>query len=496
MSQPKPWSLLEAAPDAIVIVNRDGRILLVNAQTEALFGYSRLELLGKPVEILIPDKFHAGHQTLRGSYNVDPQARPMHAGLNLRARRKDGSDFPADISLSPFETPDGVLIMANIRDISDRVASEAKVRESESRYRALLEAAPDAIVIVDRDGKVVLVNGQTEKLFGYTRDDLAGEPMEILMPERFRGGHHGFRAGYFNQPRIRPMGAGMELFGRRKDGSEFPVEISLSPTTEGEKLLVTAIIRDVTERKQAETLRIDAIRQAEKVKDEFLSILSHELRTPINAITGFGSILADGVAGKLDPEKLHFVEKMLEAADALAYLVDDLLDVTRIQAGRFAITKVPTDIAAVVGAVVARAALQAGAKQQSLRQEVTEYLPVVNADPDRFGQVFSNLLSNAIKFTPDGGSISVRAFLRGAVLRCEVRDSGPGIGEEDLAKMFVRFGQLDTSSTRREGGLGLGLSISKAIVEGHGGNIGVDSAPGQGSTFWFELPMSPVPAPT
>lgn len=492
MSEPKPWSLLEAAPDAIVIVNRDGRILLVNAQTEALFGYNRLELLGKPVEILIPERFRTGHLMHRGGYHDNPRTRPMGASLELFGARKDGTEFPVEISLSPIETSEGVLVTAIIRDVTERRVSEAKLRESESRFRGLLEAAPDAIVIVDRSGRIVLVNSQTEAIFGHKRDDLLSKPIETLIPERFRGGHFSFREGYFSQPRTRPMGANLELFGLRSDGSEFPVEISLSPMVEGDQVLVTAIIRDVSERKQAEQLRLEALRQADKVKEEFLSILSHELRTPINAITGFGSILMDGVVGEVPSEQRYYLERMLDAADALAYLVDDLLDMTRIQAGRFSIRPEATNFPEIVESAVGRFARQAAEKKLLLINEVETTLPPIYADRERITQVVSNLLGNAIKFTPEGGRIQVRARRADGVLRCEVEDSGPGIEEEARQKVFQRFGQLDTSSTRRQGGLGLGLSISKAIVEGHGGKIGVESTPGEGCTFWFELPLAPI----
>ncbi|NEB74242.1 PAS domain S-box protein [Streptomyces sp. SID14478] len=238
-------ALLEAAPDAMVIVDDAGVIRLVNAQTETLFGYPRSELLGRPIEILVPERFRGQHPGHRMGYSANQQIRPMGADLELHGLRRDGAEFPVEISLSPLQTPDGLLISAAVRDVSERKAAEA-------RFRALLEAAPDAIVIVDGAGIIQLVNAQTQALFGYGREELLGHRVEILVPERFHGHHPTHRHGYVDNHRVRPMGAGLDLYGLRKDGVEFPVEISLSPLQTPEGTLVSAAIRDVSARKAAE----------------------------------------------------------------------------------------------------------------------------------------------------------------------------------------------------------------------------------------------------
>ena len=245
-------ALAESAPDGIVLVNQEGRIVLVNLQTEKLFGYSREELRDKPLEILIPERLRGRHRGHRAGYMGQPLLRPMGAGLELYGLRKDGTEFPIEISLSPIKTQDNSFVCSAIRDITDR-------KRIEERFRALLDSAPDAMVIAGQDGRVVLVNSQTEKLFGYKREELLGQPVEVLVPERFWKHHRAHRDNYMVNPQSRAMGAGHDLYGLKKDGTEFPVEISLSPQHTDEGTLVSTTIRDITERKRVE----DALRQSE-----------------------------------------------------------------------------------------------------------------------------------------------------------------------------------------------------------------------------------------
>jgi PAS domain S-box-containing protein len=248
-------NLVESAPDAIIIVNEKGHIVLVNAQAELWFGYSRDELLNQPVELLIPERFRAPPTSYQQAYKDNPLARPMGEVNDLYGRRKDGSDFPVEINLSPLEATNEKLVTHIIRDISARRTAEEELRASEARFRGLLESAPDAIVIVNEKGFIVLVNAQAELWFGYSRDELLNQPVELLIPEHLRIDHQGYRQAYTKNPVVRAMGVACDLYGRRKDGSELPIEVTLSPFRIGLDLFIISIIRDITARKRSEQLQ-------------------------------------------------------------------------------------------------------------------------------------------------------------------------------------------------------------------------------------------------
>ncbi len=262
---------LDAAPDAIVVVDSEGRIVMVNHLAEKMFGFPRDELMGQRVEMLVPQRVKHAHESCRAGYFHEPRTRPMGEGRELAGRRKDGSEFPIEISLSPFEA-DGEeerLVISIIRDIGPRKQLEAK-------FRGLLESAPDGIVVVDTSGKIVIVNGQAEKLFGYAKDELQGQPIEILVPDKVMHAHAKYRDGYISKPVVRPMGAGRRLTGRKKDGREFPVEISLSPLETEHGTLITSIVRDITERRRDEDRVQATLREKESLLVEKEALLTEK----------------------------------------------------------------------------------------------------------------------------------------------------------------------------------------------------------------------------
>jgi len=470
--------LLESTPDGIVMVNLTGRIVLTNSQADKLFGYERGELRGELVEVLLPVRYRGGHVGHRSNYFAQPRARSMGAGLELYGLRKDGVEFPVEISLSPLETEEGTLAMSAIRDITDR-------KRAERKFRGLVESAPDAMVIIDRNGQIVLLNSQTERLFGYTRTELLGQPLEILVPDRFKFGHAVHGKNFFAHPKPRPMGAGLELFGRRKDGTEFPAEISLSPLETEEGTLVSSFIRDITDRKRFE----QALQHANRMKSEFLANMSHELRTPLNGIIGFSEFLVDEKPGQLNPKQKEYLNDILNSGRHLLQLINDVLDLSKVEAGRMELHPETFSVGEAINEVCSVIVPLAHQKSINISKAVDPQVDAVTLDQQKFKQVLYNLLSNAVKFSHDGGTVEVVvAPHERAHLQLHVKDTGIGIRGEDLNKLFVEFQQLDTGSARRYQGTGLGLALTKKIVEFQQGSVTVESEVGKGSIFTVVLP--------
>jgi len=391
----------------------------------------------------------------------------------------------------------------------DRMAEQRAEVRGEQRFQELLEAAPDGIMQVDAEGRIVLLNRVVERLFGYSRQELLGQPVEVLVPAAQRDKHMAHRDRYRERPATRPMGAALQLEGMRKDGSSFPVEISLSPAQSGEGFVVTAIIRDVTERKLAED-RLRAVQEqytselerqnreierANQLKSEFLASMSHELRTPLHTIIGFSELLGEELEGPLNEKQKRFLNHIHKDSLHLLELINDILDLSKIESGRLDLRLQPFDFSAVVEESVSavRGPILAKNIHAVMQVDVPE---AVEADRLRVKQILVNLLSNAVKFTPEGGRVSLQARIDRGMVVTKVTDTGIGIRKEDHEAIFDKFYQTGTTTKGVREGTGLGLAITRHLVERHGGTIEVVSQPGKGSAFTFTIPLNRTDVPS
>jgi PAS domain S-box-containing protein len=489
-SEERIRALLDTAAQSIVTVGADGRIQSANPMAEQMFQYGAGELIGLPVSELIPERFRPLHDHHLAGYMMSPKVRPMGLGMELMGRRRDGSEFPVEVSLSYAATGENPVAVAFISDITQRKQSELALRESESRLSAVLGSAAQAVLGVGRDGRIQLANPMAETIFRYEPGELIGQPISMLIPDRLRDVHDRHLAGYMDSPKTRPMGAGLELMGRRKDGSEFPVEVSLSHAAAGDNPLAVAFVSDITQRKHSEAALRESetqLRQSQKVEviGQLVSGVAHDFNNILTVINGRSSLLRSDET--LNDDALIQLDEIVGAGERAAALTRRLLAF-----GRKQIYQVRTiDVNQVLSSLMSilRRVLRADIE---LEIDLGTDVPPVRADQIQLEQVILNLVINAQDAMPESGRLSVRTHSTGGNAMMSIADTGCGIPENIRERIFEPFFTTKDASK----GTGLGLSTVKAIVSQLEGRIEVHSEMGVGSIFTLYFPAAVAePAP-
>jgi PAS domain S-box-containing protein len=476
---------LEACPSGMVVSDPAGTILRINAEAERLFGYSRQELIGQSIDLMVPPRLRGYLSRKRAAFIADPAVRAMGAGHELFALRKDGSEVPIEVDLTPLATRSGLAILSVIVDVTARKRAQAEQKIAQAQFRLAVEACPSGMVLVDAAGRIVMVNTETERMFGYSRRELIGQGVDILVPTRFRDRHPAFRTAFAANPGVRAMGADHELFGRRKDNSEFPVEVKPNPIETRDGWAVLSVVVDISERKSAELSAAGQTRDLKRSNaelEEFAYVAAHELLEPLRTIASYAQLLAERYQGKLDEKADKYIQFVVVGAKRMQSLIVDLLAFSRV--GSRTQRLLPTQSAAVARQVIER-----------LRPRIEDTkadiafgaLPVVNADETQLGQLLQNLVGNALKFrSTQPPKIRVNASRRDGEWLFSVEDNGIGIDRQFSDRIFQMFQRLHERGKYE--GSGIGLAIAKKIVDRHGGRIWFESESGIGTTFYFTLP--------
>jgi len=478
-SEQQGAAILESVPDAMVIVGGAGTIEIVNTQTEALFGYRRGELIGQPVEVLLPDRFRHVHEDQRAKLASQPYTRPMDAGLRFLGRRKDGTEFPIDISLSPLTTEDGDKTIAAIRDITRRAIAEEAQRKSEQLFRGLLDSAPDAMVIVDISGTIQVVNAQTERLFGYTRAELRDQSVDLLLPERFRIAHVRHRVGYLSKPLARQMGADLELYGRRKDGTEFPVDISLSPMQAESGTLVIAAVRDLTERHDAKRKLDESFEIVQRQRlfarliaaqeEERLRIASDIHDDTIQAMTATSLRMQQLRRHLTDPGQIELLSKLEDAVRE---------SINRLRRLMFDLRPASLDRSGLAAAL--RELLERLHEETHLTFTLENHLSSEPAGGIRTAlyRIAQEALANVKKHAA-ASTVSIELRSVGAGCRVRIQDDGKGF---DVEVTDSKPGHLGLVSMRERAQIAGGWWLVRCPAEG-----------GTVVEFWLPFDTEPVP---
>lgn len=516
--------VLDAALDAIIQIDDQGRVIEWNKNAEVVFGWKREEILGMFLsETIVPAQHREAHKKGLRHYLLTGEGPVLNKRIEITALHRSGKEFPVELAITPVHLAGKLIFNAFLRDITGH-------KRAEERFRLVVESAPNAMVMIDQTGRVVLVSAQTEKLFGYSRQELIGKPIEMLVPGRFRPQHPGYRDDFFAKPQIRPMGAGRDLYGLRKDGTEVPIEIGLNPIKTEEGAFVLAAVVDITPRKAFEnqtrdftknleeqvkqrTLEINRQRVAalnimedaneakkgleksereekrrgeelarsNKELEQFAYVASHDLQEPIRKIVGFTQLLAGDFEDKLGHESRVHMDFIVDGAKRMQALIQDLLQYSRTGTAKLIFRA--TDLNAVVAEALSNLELRV---KETQAEVIYKDLPTLKANKIFMVSLFQNLIGNSLKFrSEEAPRIEIDAKKTDEGYEFTVTDNGIGIDPQFAGRLFVIFQRLHPKDQYE--GTGIGLAVCKRIVERHGGRIWIEPGKGKGSMFKFTL---------
>jgi PAS domain S-box-containing protein len=488
-SEERMRSVVDHVVDGIITINAEGTVTTFNRAAERIFGYRADEVIGRNVKLLMPEPYHAERDGYITNYLETGRAKIIGIGREVAGRRRDGSAFPMELAISEFRFGEDRYFTGIVRDITDRKRAEQELREAEERMRSVVNHVIDGIITIDAKGDIESFNPAAEKLFGYRRDEVIGRNVRMLMPEPYHAEHDRYIQNYLASGQAKIIGTGREVTGKRKDGSTFPMELAVSEFHIAARRYFTGIVRDITERKRLQDelkQRLVDLAEADRQKNDFLAMLSHELRNPLAPLRN-ALFLLKTQGG--DPEMAEVHGMMERQLQQLVRLVDDLLDVSRIIRGKIELRKERIDLMHAVRRAAETAKPDIEAHGHALELALPARPIHVVGDMIRLAQVISNLLTNAAKYSRVAAPIDVIVRREGEQAVVVVRDRGIGIPAALLPRIFDLFVQGDHALARSQGGLGIGLTLVKRLVEMHDGTVSAASrGDGQGSEFEIRLP--------
>jgi len=469
-------AIIEFVVDGIITISEHGLIEAVNPATETIFGYSTDEILNQNISKLMPEPPSNEQDRYIMNFLTSEEEKVIGQNREHVGRRKDGSTFAMELMVNEMKVAGQRKFIGIVRDISQRKLTELALKNNEERFRAICAAVSDSIVTINEHGVILAINQAVTDTFDYMAEELIGENITKLMPEPYISFHDSYLNHYMDTGDKKVIDKGREVEGRRKNGSTFPIELAVNEIQIEGKRMFTGILRDITGRK-----RID------KMREEFVATISHELRTPLTSIRGS--------LGLLNSEKIlndkPNVQRLLKIAESntsrLLVLISDLLDFQNIQTGKMNYNFSDVNLLDLVSNCIEINQSYANEYKIKLRLVETIKEQTVIGDVFRLGQVITNLLSNAIKFSTDKKQVDIGITDLGNKIKIYIRDYGLGISEDFQSKIFEEFSQSDHSNTRKHSGTGLGLNISKSIIDFHGGEIYYESVYGEGAVFSVEL---------